>query len=333
MSRVIVVAPYPPRRCGIGAYAAAQVERMRGRGDEVTVISPPDGDGDVRVPFLGGEAFRAAARLGAGADRIVVHFQPALYFEPRAPVSKAATSLALLRLCRRRPRTEVLVHEADPPALWRPDYLILRSAFRAAPVLLFHTEAEWRQLERSYRIRVRARVVPHLDGIRLHARASRAEARRRLGIPEGEPVLVAPGFLHPDKGFERAIDAVRRAGTGRLYVVGSVKDETPRNLAYAERLRRLADATDGAELVEGFVSDEDFDAWIAAADAVVLPYRRSWSSGALARAQALGTPAVLTSVGGLAEQASPRDTVVEGDRELAAAVARLLTGREAQVPP
>jgi glycosyltransferase involved in cell wall biosynthesis len=70
--------------------------------------------------------------------------------------------------------------------------------------------------------------------------------------------------------------------------------------------------------VEGYVSDEDFDAWIAAADRLVLPYRRSWSSGALARARALGTPAIVSAVGGLAEQAGPDDTVFTDDAELAA---------------
>ena len=64
------------------------------------------------------------------------------------------------------------------------------------------------------------------------------------------------------------------------------------------------------------MSDDDFDAWIAAADLFVLPYRRSWSSGALARAQLLGTPAAVADTGGLAEQAGPRDAVFRTGDEL-----------------
>jgi glycosyltransferase involved in cell wall biosynthesis len=266
------------------------------------------------VRFDGGLPFRTAARLGAGYDRILVHFQPALYFRPRAPISKIRTSLALLRLCRDHGATEILVHEADPPIRWRPDYVLLRRAFRAAPRLLFHTEREHRQLERTYRITVRARLVDHRDGISVRARPSRKEARRLLDVPAGECVFVSPGFLHPDKGLERAIEAVRRTGAGRLFVVGSVKDATPRNLAYAKGLRERAG--DGVILIERFLDEEELDAWTAAADAIVLPYRRSWSSGALARAQALGTPAIVTAVGGLPEQASERDVVVSDDREL-----------------
>jgi glycosyltransferase involved in cell wall biosynthesis len=325
VTRVLVVGPYPPRRCGIGAYAFALVERLREAGDEVTVISPPDGDGDVRVPFEGGRPFRAAARLGADHDRILVHFQPALYFQPKAPVSKIRTALALLRLCRDHPGTEVLVHEADPPIRWRPDYVLLRRAFRSAPALLFHTEKEHRQLEEAYGIRVRARIVDHREGIPVRARPSREDARKQLDLPLGARVFVSPGFLHPDKGLERAIEAIRRTGAGRLYVVGSVKDATPRNLAYARALREQGGQD--VEFVERFVEEAELDAWTVAADAIVLPYRRSWSSGALARAQSLGTPAIVTAVGGLPEQASERDVVVRNDRELDEALLRVGAGK------
>ncbi|MGH2710374.1 MAG: glycosyltransferase family 4 protein [Actinomycetota bacterium] len=325
MSRVLVVGPYPPRRCGIGAYAAALNERLRERGDEVTVIAPLDGEADVRVPFEGGRPFREAARLAPVFDRILIHFQPALYFKPRAPISKIRTSLALLRLCKDHASTEILVHEADTPIRWRPDYILLRQAFMAAPLLMFHTEREHEHLERAYGIEVSAKLVDHRDGISLKARPSRSEARKQLDLPAGERIFVAPGFIHPDKGLDRAIEAIRRTGVGRLFVVGSVKDATPRNLAYAKKLRD--DAGENVTFVERFLDESELDAWTAAADAVILPYRRSWSSGALARAQSLGTPAIVSAVGGLPEQASDRDVVVRNDSELDEAI---LGGGEAE---
>lgn len=323
--RVLVVSPYPPRRCGIGSYAAAQVERLRADGHQVTVLSPPDGHGDVRVSFSGGRPFRRAARLGRGFGRIVVHYQPALYYRTKAPWSKLSTSLSLWWLCVRRSQTEILVHEADPPRWWRPDEVLLAAALRAAPLLLFHTLAERQRLEREYRVHVRARIVDHREGIGTPSRPALDEARDRLGIPREDAAFVCPGFIHPDKGLERAVAALR--GSGRLYLVGSVQDPTPRNLAYLDRLRETAERTDGVELIEGYLDAEDLDAWVAAADAVVLPYRRSWSSGALARAQVIGTPAIVTAVGGLPEQASAADVVVEDDDQLAVALARIARRR------
>ncbi len=172
-------------------------------------------------------------------------------------------------------------------------------------------------------------MIRHADGVRIEAPPSRAAARGLLDIPRDDPVFVCPGFIHPDKGFDRAVAAFRDGGIqGRLYIVGSVKDAIPANVAHLRLLRQLVAATPGVELVERFVDDAEFDAWIAAADAVLLPYRRSWSSGVLARAQALGTPVIAIGVGGIGEQASIHDVVVADDQELEKALVQLVQERE-----
>ncbi|HYH28467.1 MAG TPA: glycosyltransferase family 4 protein [Actinomycetota bacterium] len=321
--RTLVVSSYPPRHCGIGAYARAQVERWRSSGEGVLVVSPEDGDGDVRVPFRGGRPFRAALRLGRRADRILVHYQPALYLGPRSALAKVTAAASLWWLAVRRPQTEILVHEADRPRWWRPDEQLIRSAFRSARRLLFHTDRELAAFEQAYGFRPRAVVVPHVEGVSVIAR-SREEARRILGLTASEPLILAPGFIHPHKGLDRAVRVF--TGPGRLVVLGTVKDPTDANLRYEEELRLLAERTEGVELREAYLEDDEFDAWIAAADGVVLPYRRSWSSGVLARAQLLGTPAIVTDVGGLAEQAGPGDVVIRDDQELAEAMAKVASG-------
>jgi glycosyltransferase involved in cell wall biosynthesis len=344
--RVLIVAPYPPRHCGIGVYARAQAGALRAEGHAVTVLSPPDGDGDLRAPFLGGRAFLRAAAIGGRFDRLVVHFQPALFYRPRRPASKVLTSAAFLALALRRGGIlEIVVHEADPPRRWRPDYAILRQVFPLSHRVSFHTSAEWRALRNAYRLRrrmLRAQLVPHLVAPAATP-PSRDQARRSLGMPAEGPVFVCAGFLQPSKGFDRAVEAFARAFPARsggadrngndtpdagsprspsLYLVGSIREETAENRAYVERLRGRCAQVPGVRLVEDFVSDDGFDLWLVAADRVVLPYRRSWSSGVLARAQALGTRAVVTAEGGLAEQAGKDDVVVRDDDELIEALRR-----------
>jgi glycosyltransferase involved in cell wall biosynthesis len=119
------------------------------------------------------------------------------------------------------------------------------------------------------------------------------------------------------KAFDRAVRAFRDAGgPGHLVIVGSVRHETEENLAYAAELRSLADRTPRVRFVEDFLSEEDFDAWVAAADRLILPYMRAWSSGVLARARVIGTPAIVAGVGGLAEQAGPDDRLFHSDDDL-----------------
>ncbi len=212
-------------------------------------------------------------------------------------------------------------------------------AFRRAGRLAFHTAVERAAFERSYRLRLGSRgpLVPHrVDAVRSVAGVSRQEARRRVGIDWPGPMFVSAGFLQPSKGFDRAVEAFARAfsfdaqraadgltGPGvraRLYLVGSVREDTAENRRYVEALRQRCLGVRGAQLVERSLSDEEFDLWIAAADRIVLPYRRSWSSGVLARAHAVGTPAIVTATGGLAEQAERDDVVVDGDDELGGAM-------------
>ena len=315
--RVLVVSSYPPRHCGIGAYANAQVNRLRADGHEVVVLSPLDGDGDERVDFMDGRPFRRAAELSSSFDRIVVHLEPGIYFRRRAPISKVRTAWSLLRLVERAPHVELVVHEIFPrPNPWRPDHRIVRRALRRA-TLLVHTEAERAALVEAYGVGDRVRVIPHTEGVMLHGTASRGEARRRLGIAADERLYVCAGFLHPAKGYERAIVAFEAAGSpGRLVLLASVRSATEPNLEYEAWIRSLCDRVPRVELIDRYVPDDDFDAWIAAADAVVLPYRRAWSSGVLARARVIGTPAVVSAVGGLADQAGPDDLVFATDEEL-----------------
>ncbi len=102
---------------------------------------PPDGDGDIRVPFGRGRQFREAVRVGGEADRIVVHFQPGVHYLPgaSAAISKIRTSLALRSLVRRRPQVEILVHESTPrPPRWRLDLIDPGAGLRDRPTVVPH---------------------------------------------------------------------------------------------------------------------------------------------------------------------------------------------------
>jgi glycosyltransferase involved in cell wall biosynthesis len=83
-------------------------------------------------------------------------------------------------------------------------------------------------------------------------------------------------------------------------VVGEVWD------GYREPLNELAAAlpSDRLTVVDRYVADEEVPGFFAAADVVVLPYRRSSASGPMHIAMSCGLPVVATSVGGLVEAAA-----------------------------
>jgi len=65
-----------------------------------------------------------------------------------------------------------------------------------------------------------------------------------------------------------------------------------------------------------FVSKEDFDTWITAADWTIFPYLATSSSGVLARTRLLQRPAIISAVGGLPNQAAEPDLLFTTDEEL-----------------
>jgi glycosyltransferase involved in cell wall biosynthesis len=176
-------------------------------------------------------------------------------------------------------------------------------------------------------------VSEHSRSFRPQVRAAKAEARTALGVDlaTATHLFLCIGFIGPHKGFDRAVEAYRRLPgdlrrTAALYVVGAPLEPSPVVDAHVALLRQIASDLPGVTLVLETVSDLEFDLWLQAADTVILPYREISSSGVSARASLFGTPAIVTAVGALPEQAGPSDVVVSGDEEIRDAMAARIAG-------
>jgi glycosyltransferase involved in cell wall biosynthesis len=147
----------------------------------------------------------------------------------------------------------------------------------------------------------RITIVPlGLDFARF-GRIDRPEARRRLGIPQAQSVIVTASRMVPIKRLDRLIDAfgvVRRSHPAHLYLIGDGTDRP----AVEARVREA-----GLDQEVSFIGwvDEVAD-WYAAADVVALTSDREGTPLALIEAAAAARPVVATDVGGV------RDVVVDG---------------------
>lgn len=330
--RLLVLSPYPPMRGGISTYAGQMVAALRGAGEEVVVASPERSDAELVLDIRNRRAGLRLARLARRFDRLNVQFQPEILGAPGTPrrsqvasLLRLATGMLAARSC------EVCVHEVGygegPLAhIWRA---VLRRVWQLADVLTVHTEAERSDLAAAFRIsEERIRVVSQGAYLMRRSHRDRAAARVALDLPEDQAVLLAIGFLQPNKGFDRAIRAFAelRPERARLYVVGSMWREDPTSVDHVEELRRLADETPGAELREGYLPNQDFDDWIVAADAMVLPYRHGVSSNVMERGLLYERPVIMSRVGGMIEQGTDRAhvTLVDDDHQLRDALRRVL---------
>jgi glycosyltransferase involved in cell wall biosynthesis len=323
---------FPPMRGGIAAYADQVVTRLREQGHEVTVASPEPSDADHVLDLARRGTGLALARLARRFDRLVVQFHPELLGPPGS--SRLALSLSLLRLAAglgAARSSELCIHEmgygTGPTApLQRA---LARPIWKLADEITVHTEREREDFANGFRIdRDRIQVVSQAQHMVRHTDEDRDTARVALGLPQDQVILLAIGFLQPHKGFDRAIHAfaqVRHRGA-HLYVVGSTWREDPVSLAHLDELRRLAEETPDSELREGYLDDTQFDRWIVAADALVLPYRHGFSSNVMERGRLYERPVIVSGTSGMAEQGADRQgiTIVSDDSELVEALLTLV---------
>ncbi len=171
---------------------------------------------------------------------------------------------------------------------------------RLAHGYVIHSEYDRPALEQHYHLGDRpTAVIPH--GPYDQYQTEHAAEVYREAPPDCCNLLFF-GVIRPYKGLEDLITAFHAIPADQidrywLTVVGEPWENWTRPL----ELIASSPYRDRITLVDRYVPDEEVAAYFAGADAVVLPYHRSSSSGPLHVAMSHGLPLIVTKVGGLVE--------------------------------
>jgi glycosyltransferase involved in cell wall biosynthesis len=334
-----MVTPYPPLRDGLASYALQEVRGLVEAGHDVEVLSPNPSAAHHHLDLKGARGSLALAKRLRSYDRVIVQYHPAMFLDEHATdLERAATAGALATALQFGGNVELRLHEfdVDLEVRSRAEQVAMRGVWRAAHKLSVHTEPERQRLAEVARLPVsRITLAEHGASFVRRTSLDRVGARARLGLPLDATIFLSIGFIQPHKGFDRGVRAFAGldAEGCRLELVGSVRVEDPEYVRYAEQLRALVDATAGVSLHEGYTSDELFDVWIVASDALVLPYRWIWSSSVCERGVLYDRPVIATRVGGLEAQLPEGSTIVADDHELAVAMRSFAGVEAAPIPP
>ena len=215
-------------------------------------------------------------------------------------------------------------------------YLVLASAARllgAQVVVEFHetqdtgeakipgAAAYVRVLARAFTGLSCASIVHSESDVQQVAKAFGVGDRPIVVIPHGPfdqyvpapPVREAPadainilffGTIRPYKGLEDLVQAFNDldSETAQRYWL-TVVGETWEGWEAPGRLIAQSPHRDRITFVNHYVTDDELSGFMAGADIVALPYRRSSASGPLHATMTSGLPVIVTSVGGLPEAA------------------------------
>ncbi len=169
----------------------------------------------------------------------------------------------------------------------------------------------------------RIAVVRHGIDTEFFQHTANTEAlRQKLGIAEGEPVLLFVGFITPRKGLEYLAQALPRVSPApRLVLVGMWRNE-----GYRQQVYRSFGRNQSRIIEAGFVPDELLPAYYSLADVYVATTLMEGFGLPFAEALACGTPVVTSGVGSTAEVLGPGGILVppRDPSALAEAISSLL---------
>ncbi len=190
--------------------------------------------------------------------------------------------------------------------------ITLRIQYRLCDHIFVHTEKMKDELLRDFRVDGRkVTVIPFgINNTIPNTQLTPAEAKLRLGIPEGKKAILFFGRIAPYKGLEYLVTAFKKLLNNcddyMLIIAGR-----PDNCAqYWGPLREAIqkDLQMGRILLKAeFIPDEVTEVYFKAADVLVLPYKDIFQSGVLFTGHNFGLPTIVADVGSLHEN------VIEGE--------------------
>ncbi len=152
-------------------------------------------------------------------------------------------------------------------------------------------------------------VIPHGHFIDPYPNTcTRAEARQRMGIPGERFVFVSFGNLKPYKGLDSLWEAFASLQGDDLVLLLALKTRDPYSAEMIERARR-ADPRIVIYTAQ-FFGVEEFQFFLNAADAAVLPFTQVLTSGTAITALSFGLPVIAPSLGCLPELIDERTGIL-----------------------
>jgi glycosyltransferase involved in cell wall biosynthesis len=191
--------------------------------------------------------------------------------------------------------------------------LTLKVQYRLADHIFVHTEQMKAELLRDFRVREGAvTVIPFgINNAVPCTDLTTTEAKRRLGITNGERTILFFGNIGPYKGLHYLVASFQslnhKKGRYRLIIAGKPRGGAEK---YVNDIRKATSQdVDRGNIIQRIehIPDQETEQYFKAADVLVLPYTHIFQSGVLFLGYSFGLPVIASDVGSL------REDILEGE--------------------
>ncbi len=199
-------------------------------------------------------------------------------------------------------RVVITAHDVES---FRGEWSGIKSmVYGAADAVIAHNRVSQRELVRVLGIPERKiHVIPHGNYLgHVGAMPSAESARATLGLPRSATVLLFFGQIKEVKGLDLLLEAAAsiKADVPELRVLIAGKMWGQDFAHYQAQIDRLGLREHCVAHVR-YIADDEVAAYYAAADLVVLPYRRIYQSGVILMAMSYGKPVLAADLHGMTE--------------------------------
>lgn len=172
---------------------------------------------------------------------------------------------------------------------------------KATGVLCHSCSVAGQVAERFPSVAVKSSPMPILlDSSSFPGTRARRDARRNLGLQDGQPTALFLGHARPYKGLDLLVRAwadARLPSDARLLIAG----ESYLGRGRVGRMLASHPKAGSIQVEDRYLGDGELGSFLAAADVLVAPYRSASQSGVIPMAVAAGLRVIASDAGGLAE--------------------------------
>lgn len=174
----------------------------------------------------------------------------------------------------------------------------------SADAIITHCEKAKAEVAKIFKIRQKNKihVIPHGNFIGFYEnKISKGKAKIQSIFSLNRFNFLFLGEIRPYKGIKELISAFKQIENTMKRSIGLIIAGRPKNIEFAEEIKALIKGTKNIYLVSNYISDNEMQIYLRAADIMVFPYRNVFTSGGIFLAISFGKPIIAPRLGCIAE--------------------------------